>query len=119
MSFTNTIRTMDKRLRTMLIATGLLLIPQIGQFVAIADLNATGREGNLALFFMFAGIFIVPTSLILSGAIIYTIRHEWRQHRLLVLLGGLNKLISLSLIWFFVHQCSWAAVFGITLRNCQ
>ena len=118
MTFLSNIRTMDKRLRVMLISTLLLILPQIGQFMSIADINRTGHEGNLALFFMFAAIFIVPTSLILTAAIIMGVRRTWRQHRPLVLLGAINALIAINITWFFVHQCSWSHVVGIALKSC-
>jgi hypothetical protein len=119
MNVVTTLRTMDKRLRLALICTALLLIPQVGQFVGIADLNHSGKLGNLALFFAFATIFIVPTVAILSGAIMYSHRADWREHKPIMLLGGLNLLLCLSLAWFFLHPCSWAAAVGSTLGGCK
>ena len=101
MSLLERLRTMDKPLRVTLIGTALLIVPVIGQLVAMADLRRTGHEGDLALFFMFAAIFIVPTSLILSCVILLTSRREWRKHSLLTILGGANLLIALEIIWFF------------------
>lgn len=119
MSFIAAVRTMDKRLRLMLLSTALLLVPGIGQLVHIRDLNTAGRASDLALVFAFAGIFIVPTALILSGVVIATIRKSWRNHQRLVILGALNIFISLNLIWFFLHACSWAHMFGISIRACS
>src|SRR4051812_22153624 len=81
------VRAMDKRLRVMLIATALLFIPQIGQFLAIRDINTAGHISGLALVFMFAGIFIIPTSAILTGAIMYVHRKDWRKHERIMILG--------------------------------
>lgn len=119
MSFLEKIRTMDKRLRVTLIATGLLVVPGIGQFVALSDLSHTGREGDLAIFFMFAAIFIVPTAVILTIAVLAGIRKTIREHEKLALLGALNLLIALNITWFFIHACSWAAAAGILLQTCR
>jgi hypothetical protein len=113
------IHTIDKRLRLLLLATAILLVPQIGQFIALRDLATAGRLSDLALLFMLTAIFIIPTSLILSTAILWTVRQTWREHRPLVLLGGLNIFIGLSLTWFFFHPCSWAAVFGLSIQSCH
>src|ERR1035437_1428167 len=90
------VRAMDRRLRVMLIATALLIVPQIGQFIAIRDINTSGHESTVAVLFMFATIFFVPTSLILTVAIIATIRRSWRSHERLALLGAINLLLVLS-----------------------
>jgi hypothetical protein len=119
MSLNETFRALNKRLRTMLLATALLIVPGIGQFMAIRDLNTIGHDSDLAVLFMVVAIFAVPTSLILSSAIIATVRREWRQHQRLVILGILNIIISLNLIWFFFGACSWAQVFGLVLRTCH
>ena len=110
---------LEKRLRVMLIATARLFVPQIGQFIAIRDLNLDGQLSNLAVVFMFATIFLVPTSVILTYAIITTVRKQWREHERLIILGALNAIIALNLTWFFVHPCSWAQVFGLTLTTCK
>lgn len=119
MTVLETLRTMDRRLRVMLIATALLLIPQIGEFVSIRDINTNGKQSALALLFMFAGVFIVPTSLILTAAILFTVKKSWREHQRLFILGIINILIIISVTWFFVGQCSWATVFGLALRSCH
>ena len=113
------IRTMDGRLRVMLIATALLVVPQIGQFAAIRDININGHESNLTLLFMVAAVFLVPTSLILTSVIAATAGKSWREHKNLLILGSVNLIISLSIIWFFFGQCSWADVFGIAIRSCR
>jgi hypothetical protein len=119
MTFIDSVRHMDKRLRVMLIATALLIVPQIGQFASIRDINLTGHESGLDLLFMFAALFMLPTSVILSGAIMYTFRKAWREHQNLMILGAINVVISISLTWFFVSSCSWAFVFGLNLHGCH
>ena len=119
MTLVNNIRTMDRRLRIMLVATALLVVPQIGQFSSIRDINFHGHDSNLTLLFMFLTVFLVPTSLILTGVLLATIRHTWREHQNLLILGAVNLLICASLVWFFFGQCSWSAVFGIALKSCH
>jgi hypothetical protein len=119
MSLLENLRTMDRRLRLMLGATVLLLVPQIGQFIAIRDINFTGHESNLAVLFMVIGIFIVPTSLILTAAILFIVRKNWRSQQRLCILGLVNLLLIGSITWFFLGQCSWASVFGLVLRSCR
>lgn len=102
MNIINLVRTMDKTLRVMLIASALLLLPVIGQFMSWADMARDGRYSDLAIFFRFTAIFIVPTSLILSVAILSGIRTNWREHLALTILGVLNMLVALSVIWFMV-----------------
>jgi hypothetical protein len=118
-SFTQSIRTMDKRLRTMLLATVLLLVPGIGQFVALHDLATAGKLSGLAVLFEIVTIFFVPTSLILTGAIIMVVRKNYRHNEKLIILGGLNILLAINLIWFFVNACSWAQVFGLAIGACH
>jgi uncharacterized membrane protein YozB (DUF420 family) len=110
---------MDGRLRVMVLATALLVVPQIGQFAAIRDINLNGHESNLTLLFMVAAIFLVPTSLILTIAIAATVRKSWREHQNLLILGAVNLVLCLSITWFFFSQCGWATVFGIALRSCH
>jgi hypothetical protein len=119
MNFLHHLRTMNKRLRLMLLATVLLLAPGIGQFVTIHDLNTIGHASQLALLFAVAGLFLIPTSLILTGVITFTTRREWRQHERLMILGALNALIAANLIWFFFGPCSWAQIFGLALQTCR
>lgn len=118
MSLIESIRIMDRRLRLMLLSTALLLVSQIGQFAAIRDINTTGHESSLTILFALAALFFVPTSLILSGVIMYIVREQWREHERLMILGVLNFIIALNLTWFFIHQCSWSQVFGLTLKSC-
>jgi hypothetical protein len=119
MNLTATVRTMDKRLRTMLLSTALLLVPGIGQFVALHDLATQGKLSGLAVLFAITAIFFVPTSLILTTAIIAVVRKDWRRHEKLVILGGLNALLAINITWFFIHACSWAQVFGMTIQSCR
>ena len=118
-SFIERVRTMDKRLRLMVIATLLLLIPGIGQFIALHDLATTKQLSPLALLFAFSALAIIPTSLILTGAILYLIRRHWGRHEKLAILGLLNLLLVVNLTWFFVHACSWGMVFGVNLTACR
>lgn len=113
MSLATRVRELDKRLRVMLIATTLLVVPQIGQFVAISDLHRTGSLGTLAFFFMASAIFILPTSAILTLGVIFPLRHKLKIHEPLILLGSLNLLIVLSITWFFLTPCNWASAVGL------
>jgi hypothetical protein len=110
---------MDKRLRLLLLSTALLLVPTIGQLIAVRDLNTSGRLSDLAFLFQLVGIFFVPTSIILTAAIFMVIRKRWREHERLAILCGLNALIAINLVWFAVHSCSWAQVFGMALKTCR
>jgi hypothetical protein len=111
-------RTMDKRLRLMLLSTALLAVVGIGQFMGLHDLGTGGKVSDVTFLFMVAGVFFVPTAIILTSVILYTIRGHLREHEKLALLGGLNLLLSVNLIWFFVSACSWASVFGLVLKSC-
>lgn len=108
-----------RQLRFMVISTGLLLLCSIGQVIAIHDLNSSGKLSGLALVFKFAGIFLVPTAVILTGAIMLVLRRKWREHERIMILGLLNLLIALNLVWFFVSACTWSQVFGLALRTCS
>lgn len=113
------VRVMDKRLRMMLVATALLLVPGIGQFVALRDLAVDQELSLLAFFFIFSAIFIVPTALILTAAILYVIRKDWRRQEKLVIMGILNLILVLNLTWFFINACSWGLVFGVVIPSCK
>jgi hypothetical protein len=119
MSFVSSVRNLEKNLRVVLIATALLIVPQIGQFIAIASINSTGHMSDLAIFFEFAAVLVVPTSVILTGVILALLRQNWREHERIFILGFINLLIALNLTWFFVDQCSWSQVFGLALRGCH
>jgi len=119
MSLTETFRTMEKRLRLMLLSTALLLVPQIGQFITVRDLNTAGRPSDLAVLFQVVGLFLIPTSLIFTGVIMYTNRAKWREHERLMILGVLNLIIILNLAWFFIAPCMWSQVFGLALKSCH
>jgi len=82
---------MDKRLRLLILATALALAPQAGYGTSFA-----------ALFALLA-IFFVPTSLILTTAILYAIRTSWRDHPGFLLLGLLNFILAVSAVWQFVR----------------
>jgi len=110
---------MDKRLRVMVIATALLFVPQVGQFVAIRSLNVSHHQSAIALLLAMTGIFIVPTSLILTASVAYSYRATWREHRPIMLLALFNVIIAISLAWFTVDQCGWSQVAGIGLYGCK
>jgi hypothetical protein len=113
------IRQADPRLRITLIATALLIVPQVGQFVIMRDLNAGVKESGVAVLFMMALVFIIPTSIILSGATIYSTRKAGGDHRRLQALAILNIILALSITWFFVSPCTWSAAFALTLAGCH
>ena len=119
MSLAENFRTMDKRLRLMLLATALLLVLGIGQFIAIRDLNTAGQFSSLALLFAMAGIFLLPTSVILSTVILYVNRRDLRAQRQLLVLGALNLILAINLIWFIANTCTWASAFGLAIRTCH
>lgn len=119
MGFIAKIRSLEPRLRVMLIATACLIVPQIGQISVISSTNATGKESGLAFAFMFASIFFISTSVILSSVIMWTMRREWQDHRPIMLLGSLNLLLAINFIWFFFSPCGWTQTFGIVLRGCS
>jgi hypothetical protein len=110
---------MDKRLRLMLLATALLIVPTIGQFSLIRDLNTGDTSSALTLLLNLSGVFFIPTSAILTGVILYLIRTDWRRHERLAILGAVNIIIILNLIWFDVAMCSWAQVFGLNIKTCH
>jgi hypothetical protein len=119
MNLLSSFRHAEPRLRVTLIATALLIVPQIGQFVAMRDINATGHDSGIGILFDMAMVFLVPTSVILSGVILYTVRHHLREQRPLVTLAALNLLLAGSIIWFFATPCGWAHAFALTLRGCR
>lgn len=82
---------MDKRLRLLILATALALAPQAGYNTPFAALF-----GVLAIFF-------VPTSLVLTGAIVYLIRANWRDHPGFLLLAILNFILAASAVWQFLR----------------
>ena len=95
------VRTMDKRLRVVAISTALLVLPEIGHYISLGDIQRTGRLGDLALFFMFAAIFIVPTSLILTAAVLVSVRRKLRRHSAITMLSVLNVVLAADIVWFF------------------
>ena len=95
------VRSMDKRLRALLISGALLAVPFIGQLLAASGKNPSGGLGNLALFFRFSAIFIVPTALILSAAVIASTPPNLAHRRLELGLSGVIVLLGLEITWFF------------------
>ena len=93
------VRALHKRTRIMLISTALLVIPVLGQILT----QSGSRDPALAFFFVFAGIFIVPTSVILSTAVGWSLRREWQAHKTVMVLCAISIITSLELLWFFVH----------------
>lgn len=112
-------RLATRQLRMMLAATGLLLVPQLGQFLAVHDINTAGHVSDLTLLFQLTSLFFIPTSLILTGAIAWAVRHWWRNHEPLIILAGINTLIAVNLILFFINPCFWSQVFGLALKGCH
>jgi hypothetical protein len=108
-----------RRLRLTLIATALAAVSLLGQILAIHGLSAKGQISSVALILEMAGIFFIPTSLILSAAIIWTARKSLRNQLPLLLLAAINIVIALNFAWFIVGNCSWAHTFGIVLESCQ
>lgn len=106
-------------LRLMLIATGLAVVSLLGQLLAIHGLGTKGQISSVAVLLEMAGIFFIPTSVILTAAIVWSVRKSWRNHLLLLAIASLNLLIALNFAWFLVGNCSWAHTFGIYLENCQ
>ena len=86
--------------RAMLTASALAMVSLVGQFLAARDLKASGHATSIALVLEMAGIFFVPTSVIISGAIVWSFRRTWRQHLLFYLLASLNLAIGFSFAWF-------------------
>ena len=117
--FFDRIRHADRRLRLMVLATALLIVPLIGQALAAYDLASTGHESPLAILFMLVAIFTVPTSLIFSITLFITARHHIHEQERTLLLGALNLLLAINLVWFFVHACSWAQVAHLSLQTCR
>lgn len=95
------VRNMDRRLRVVSLCTALLLLPEVGHALALGDIARTGHRGDLAFFFAFTAIFIVPTSLILSAAAYMAVRQSARDHRVLVVLCVINLSLAADLTWFF------------------
>ena len=103
----------------MIAATVLLLVPQLGQFLAVHDINTAGHVSDLTLLFQLTSLFFIPTSLILTGAIVWAVRRWWRNHEPLMILAGINTLIAINLILFFINPCFWSQVFGLALKGCH
>ena len=112
-------RLSTRQLRMMIAATVLLLVPQLGQFLAVHDINTAGHVSDLTLLFQLTSLFFIPTSLILTGAIVWAVRHWWRNHEPLMILAGINTLIAINLILFFINPCFWSQVFGLALKGCH
>jgi hypothetical protein len=113
-------RQAQPRLRVTVIATLLLIVPQIGQFLTMRDINsAVGHSAGLAILFDMVMVFFLPTSVILSGVILFTARKNWRAERRLVALASLNLILAASITLFFVSPCGWAHTFALTLRGCR
>ena len=112
------LRTMDKRLRLALLGTLLLVLLQAGEFLIVAERNHGTDTAMLAFTFSFVSLFFIPTSLILTGVVLYLVRHQHQEQKPLFLLGLVNVVLALQLAWFAVHPCSWAAIFGLRLAGC-
>ena len=95
------VQSMDKRLRALLISGALLAIPFIGQLMTAAGKGSTGGFGNLALFFKFSAIFIVPTALILAVAVMVSTPKNLSHRRLELCLAAIITLFCIVIAWFF------------------
>jgi len=109
---------MDKRLRLVLLGTFLLALLQGGELFIIAERNFGTATSNAAFTFAFVCLFFIPTSLILTGAVMWVQRSARQEHKLLYLLGIVNILLAVQLSWFAVHPCSWGMVLGLRLSGC-
>ena len=109
---------MDKRLRLVLLGTFLLVMLQFGQLFIIAERNLGTTTSISSFTFAFVCLFFVPTSLILTGTVMWLLRHAGQHHRPLFLLGAVNLLLAVQLSWFAVHPCSWSMVLGLRLSGC-
>jgi len=109
---------MDKRLRLVLLGTFLLVMLQAGQLLIVAERNLGNAETISSFTFAFVCLFFIPTSLILTGTVMWLLRGVRQEHKPLFLLGVINILLAVQLSWFAVNPCSWAAVFGLRLSGC-
>jgi hypothetical protein len=75
-----------RQLRFMGISTALLVIPQLA------------RIWHSAFAFEFIGLFSVPTGLILTAAIAWSMHRRWRDHLGLLALAALNLVLALALV---------------------
>lgn len=112
------IRRMDKRLRATLLATVLLLVPQIGQFVTIRALNVAHRGSSIGLLLEMVGVFLIPTSFIVTSAVVWSYRGQLRKHQPILLLAALNFLLIVSMVGYLVSPCIWSEVVAIQLHGC-
>ncbi len=75
-----------RQLRFMVISTGLLAVPQLD------------RIWHSTVIFEFIGLFSVPTGLILTAAITWSVRRRWQDHGLLIAVAALNLILVLALV---------------------
>jgi len=109
---------MDKRLRLVLLGTFLLMLLEAGQLFIIAERNLGNASDNASFTFAFVYLFFIPTSLILSGAVMWTLRNSRQEHKPLFLLGAINLLLAIQLGWFAIDPCSWGMILGLRLSGC-
>lgn len=118
MKLTSRLWAMDKRLRLVFLGTFLLMMLQAGQLFIIAERNLGNATSISSFTFAFVCLFFIPTSLILTGAVMWTLRSERQEHKPLFLLGVINGLLAVQLSWFAVHPCSWGMILGLHLSGC-
>jgi len=75
-----------RQLRVMLLCTVLLTVPQLG------------RIWHHTVIFEFIGLFSVPTGIIPTVAIAWTVRRRWRENRVLLALAALNVLLFIAAV---------------------
>ncbi len=118
MKFVALLRTLEPRLRIMLIATTLFAILQGGQFMLIAQRNLGGAAGSSGFLYVLTSLFFIPSGIILTGAVLWLVRHNSATQRPLLLLGLINILLAFHLAWYAIDSCSWAMMLGLQLGGC-
>ena len=88
----------------MLTATGLAGVSFIGTLLAAHDLSSNGKVSTVAFLLEMAGIFFIPTSVLLSAAIVWAFHKSWRTHWPFLLLSAFNFAIALAFAWFIVSH---------------
>jgi len=109
---------MDKRLRLVLLGTFLLVMLQAGQLFIIAERNLGNATSTFSFTFAFVCLFFIPTSLILTGAVMWLLRGVRQEHKPLFMLGIINIALAVQLGWFAGHPCSWGLILGLHLSGC-
>jgi hypothetical protein len=88
----------------MFTASALAAVTLVGQLLAAHDLAGKGRVSTVAFLIEMAGIFFIPTSVILSAAIVWAVHKSWRRHLPFLVLAAINFAIALNFAWFIVSH---------------